>query len=132
MADQKRDQGRDSAQRDAADPRQTEPRRGLEGKGYDAGGGYGGAGNDSLYSAESSYGGQSGVGGNSQRGAYAGDKYGRQDDSADEQPDGSASQPGAHIPRGSDEHSGAPKRDGDPSSSDVDAPLDAERREPGQ
>lgn len=71
---------------DAVDERQNTPRRGLEGKGYDAGTGYGGAGSDSLYSGESSYGGQSGAGGSTLGGAYRGEGYGRQGD--DDQADG--------------------------------------------
>ena len=62
---------------DAADERQNEPRRGLEGKGFDAGTGYGGAGNSSLYNGESGYGGQSAEANNSRGGAYQGEGYGR-------------------------------------------------------
>ena len=62
---------------DAVRPEQTEPRRGLTGRGFDAGTGYGGGGNTSAYSGESSYGGQAGYGGNTMRGAYDGGEYGR-------------------------------------------------------
>lgn len=55
-------------------------RRGIPGKGFDAGTGYGGAGGDSAYSGRSSYGGQAGYGGSTTRGAYAGGKFGRPDD----------------------------------------------------
>jgi hypothetical protein len=64
---------------DAADERQHEPRRGLEGKGFDAGTGYGGAGNDALYNGESAYGGQSAEANSAFGGAYQGEEYGRQD-----------------------------------------------------
>jgi len=65
---------------DAADERQTEPRQGLEGKGFDAGTGYGGAGNSALYNGESGYGGQSAQTSNSLGGAYQGAGYGRPGD----------------------------------------------------
>ncbi len=80
MADQEQQQPND-----AVDERQNEPRRGLEGKGFDAGTGYGGAGNASLYSGESSYGGQAGVGGSRMQGAYSGEGYGRQGEGAEGQ-----------------------------------------------
>jgi len=69
----------DRTQHQKEDPLQGR-RPGLEGKGFDAGTGYGGAGNSSQYSGESSYGGQSGAGGSTMRGAYSGDRYGRQGD----------------------------------------------------
>jgi hypothetical protein len=62
---------------DAVRDEQSQPRRGLEGRGFDAGTGYGGGGNTSAYSGESSYGGQAGYGGNTMRGAYDGGEYGR-------------------------------------------------------
>ena len=68
---------------DAADERQNQPRRGLEGKGFDAGTGYGGAGNDSLYNGESAYGGQSAQANSSLGGAYMGEGYGRPGDDED-------------------------------------------------
>ena len=74
MADDRNDRN------DAADGRQNEPRRGLEGKGFDAGTGYGGAGNDALYNGESGYGGQSAQANNSLGGAYQGEGYGRPGD----------------------------------------------------
>ena len=68
---------------DAADPRQSEPRTGIPGKGFDAGTGYGGAGNDALYSGESAYGGQSAQANSSLGGAYRGEGYGRPGDDKD-------------------------------------------------
>ncbi|MDF1501458.1 hypothetical protein [Roseisolibacter sp. H3M3-2] len=61
-------------------------RRGLDGRGFDAGTGYGGGGNDSAYSRKSSYGGQAGSGGTS---------------------GGEGAEGGRSIPRGTDEHSDA-------------------------
>ena len=84
MADDRNDQ------HDAADARQNEPRRGLEGKGFDAGTGYGGAGNDSLYNSESAYGGQSAQANSSLGGAYQGEGYGRPGDDQDAMQAGSA------------------------------------------
>jgi hypothetical protein len=88
-------------------------RRGLEGKGFDAGTGNGGAGSDSAYARESSYGGQSSTAGS-----------------------------GASIPRGTDEHSDddAGQRAGERTQDDDVAPrqvdpegqLGASRREPGR
>jgi hypothetical protein len=54
-----------------------QPRRGLPGKGFDAGTGYGGAGMSGAYSGKSSYGGQAGYGGSRTNGAYSDGKYGR-------------------------------------------------------
>ena len=67
-------------QNDAVDERQTQPRTGIPGKGFDAGTGYGGAGNDALYNGESAYGGQSAQANNSLGGAYQGEGYGRPGD----------------------------------------------------
>jgi hypothetical protein len=122
-------------QRDAGSRRQ-----GLEGKGFDAGGGYGGGGNDSLYSAESGYGGQAGGRESSTRGAYAGDAYGRQGDDASTT---GGSERGADLPRGTDEQADDEKgtRRGDQSGSgnggdsdrdavDLDVRPDVSRRDP--
>jgi hypothetical protein len=79
----KRDERRPRATRaddEVVDERQRRPRKGLEGKGFDAGGGYGGAGNASLYDSESSWGGQAGDGGSRMRRAYDGGHYGRAKD----------------------------------------------------
>src|SRR5215207_6858264 len=77
QGDQQADAANDGGAADALRDEQSEPRRGLEGRGFDAGTGYGGGGNTSAYSGESSYGGQAGDGGNTMRGAYDGGEYGR-------------------------------------------------------
>jgi hypothetical protein len=90
-------------------------RRGLEGKGFDAGTGYGGGGNDSAYDGESSFGGQAGSG----QGM-------------------SGSGGGRSIPRGTDEHSGGEGGEGGEGGADgggadetdLDARPDAGRRDP--
>lgn len=111
---------------DAADPRQNEPRKGIPGKGFDAGTGYGGGGNASLYNAESSYGGQSGIGGSTMRGAYAGEQYGRQSEGMEpQQPasdDQSSSQPNAA--RDTDGRGSANQSDG-PADPNVEAVTEA-------
>ena len=111
----------------ANDDRQDGRRRGLEGKGFDAGTGYGGAGNASAFSRESSYGGQ---------GENRTDRPG-------------AAPEGAEIPRGTDEQAADTSdrddsadrsagrsrdrgRDADQGGADLDGPLGGERREPGR
>ena len=155
MADQKQPN-------DAVDERQNEPRRGLEGKGFDAGTGYGGAGNDSLYNGESAYGGQSAQANNSLGGAYRGEGYGRpgDDDPApgDESAADAAGQqaggqnvgrdtdgrgsanasPSASTPRGPDEQAvndafeGRGAQSGGPDAIDLQDMNGASRREPGR
>ncbi len=90
----------DQNQNDAVDERQNQPRRGLEGKGFDPGTGYGGAGNDALYNGESAYGGQSAQANSSLGGAYRGEGYGRpgDDDDAGQQ----AGAGGANVARDTD------------------------------
>ena len=87
---------------DAADERQNEPRRGLEGKGFDAGTGYGGAGNDVLYNSESAYGGQSAQANNSLGGAYKGEGYGRPGDDDAQQSGGDEGGSGGNVGRDTD------------------------------
>ena len=119
-------------------------RQGLEGKGFDAGGGYGGGGNDSLYNAEAGYGGQAGGRESSMRGAYAGDDFGRKgDDDASAggsgQGNGGASRD-ADLPRGTDEQGGdasagggrraGGRGDDDENKVDLDVQPDVGRRDP--
>ena len=73
-----RDEGVVGARGESSETRDV--RRGIPGKGFDAGTGYGGAGGDSAYDGESSYGGQAGYGGSTLHGAYSGGLYGRPDD----------------------------------------------------
>lgn len=81
MSDEREERGERPSD-DANEPRDRAPgaRRGIPGKGFDAGTGYGGAGGDSAYDGESTYGGQAGYGGSTTRGAYTGGQYGRPDD----------------------------------------------------
>jgi hypothetical protein len=62
---------------DSVRDEQDQRRRGLDGRGFDAGTGYGGGGNASAYSGKSSYGGQAGYGGSTTHGAYTDGKFGR-------------------------------------------------------
>lgn len=146
----------DQNRNDAADERQTQPRTGIPGKGFDAGTGYGGAGNDALYSGESAYGGQSAQANSALGGAYQGEGYGRPGD--DEQEGAQAG--GQHVARdtdgrgsenqdarrrmdpnteavtqafeaGGDTNASGVSRDG-PDAIDLEAMSGATRREPGR
>ena len=108
---------------DAADPRQSQPRTGIPGKGFDAGTGYGGAGNDALYSGESAYGGQSAQANSALGGAYRGEGYGRPGDDppdASQPPDGSSSDAG-NVARDTDGRGSENQRTDVPRDPNVDA-----------
>lgn len=87
---------------DAADPRQSQPRTGIPGKGFDAGTGYGGAGNDALYNGESAYGGQSAQANSSLGGAYRGEGYGRPGDDEEGASQRAAGGAGGNVARDTD------------------------------
>jgi hypothetical protein len=151
----------DQQPNDAADERQNQPRRGLEGKGFDAGTGYGGAGNSALYNGESAYGGQSAQANNSLGGAYRGEGYGRpgdDDPAAGDEPAADAAQqgggqnvgrdtdgrgsanqpPSVSTPRGPDEQAvneafeGRGRQPRGPDAIDLQDMNGASRREPGR
>ena len=116
---------------DAADPRQNEPRQGLQGKGFDAGTGYGGAGNDALYSGESAYGGQSAQANSSLGGAYRGEGYGRPGDDDVQGDQGVGEDAGQNVARDTDGRGSANWMDRAPDP-DVEAVTDAAEGQGGR
>lgn len=92
--------GRDADDATASQRERGTERHGLEGKGFDAGGGYGGAGNAALYASESGFGGQAGGRESTLGGAYAGDGFGRQGESDASSDAGSDADDGDRTQRG--------------------------------